>query len=76
MDTGWEVYSKMVLKQLEDLSNSMNGLRQEIQELKSEIAEIRGQQGNVQDLKEWKSKIDEVCSPSQLKDLRQEVDER
>ena len=75
MDTGWEVYSKMVLKQLEDLSNSMNGLRQEIQELKSEIAEIRGQQGNVQDLKEWKSKIDEVCSPSQLKDLRQEVDE-
>ena len=34
MDTGWEVYSKMVLKQLEDLSNSMNGLRQEIQELK------------------------------------------
>ena len=75
METGWEVYSKMVLKQLEDLSNSMNGLRQEIQELKSEIAEIRGQQGNVQDLKEWKSKIDEVCSPSQLKDLRQEVDE-
>ena len=59
MDTGWEVYSKMVLKQLEDLSNSMNGLRQEIQELKSEIAEIRGQQGNVQDLKEWKNKIDE-----------------
>ena len=75
METGWEVYSKMVLKQLEDLSNSMNGLRQEIQELKSEIAEIRGQQGNVQDLKEWKNKIDEVCSPSQLKDLRQEVDE-
>ena len=75
METGWEVYSKMVLKQLEDLSNSMNGLRQEIQELKSEIAEIRGQQGNVQDLKEWKNKIDEVCSPSQLKNLRQEVDE-
>ena len=75
MDTGWEVYSKMVLKQLEDLSNSMNGLRQEIQELKSEIAEIRGQQGNLQDLKDWKNKIDEVCSPSQLKDLRNEVDE-
>ena len=75
MDTGWEVYSKMVLKQLEDLSNSMNGLRQEIQELKSEIAEIRGQQGNLQDLKDWKNKIDEVCSPSQLKDLRNEVDD-
>ena len=42
MDTGWEVYSKMVLKQLEDLGTSMNGLRIEIQELKSEIAELRG----------------------------------
>ena len=75
MDTGWEVYSKMVLKQLEDLGNSMNGLRIEIQELKSEIAELRGKQSNIQDLKEWKGKIDEVCSPSQLKDLKEEVDE-
>ena len=74
MDTGWEVYSKMVLKQLEDLGNSMNGLRIEIQELKSEIAELRGKQSNIQELKEWKGKIDDVCSPSQLKELKEEVD--
>ena len=74
-NSSWEAYSKMVLKQLEDLSTSMNGLRQEIAELKSEIAEIRGQQSNVQDLKDWKNKMDEICSPSQLKDLRDEVDE-
>tara|TARA_B100001094_G_C18158241_1_gene787739 strand:- start:19 stop:342 length:324 start_codon:yes stop_codon:yes gene_type:complete len=71
----WEVYSKMVLKQLEDLGTSMNGLRVEIQELKSELAEIRGQQSNIQDLKDWKNKVDEICSPSQLKDLRDEVEE-
>tara|TARA_B100000287_G_scaffold53026_1_gene46686 strand:+ start:5287 stop:5601 length:315 start_codon:yes stop_codon:yes gene_type:complete len=75
MDTGWEVYSKMVLKQLEDLGNSMNGLRIEIQELKSEIAELRGKQSNIQELKEWKGKIDDVCSPSQLKELKEEVDD-
>tara|TARA_B100000287_G_scaffold434758_1_gene500261 strand:+ start:2099 stop:2434 length:336 start_codon:yes stop_codon:yes gene_type:complete len=77
MDTGssWEAYSKMVLKQLEDLSVSMNGLRQEIQELKSEIAEIRGQQSNVQDLKVWKDKIDEICSPTQLRQLKTDMDE-
>ena len=74
-NSSWEAYSKMVLKQLEDLSSRINGLRQEMQELKSEIAEIRGQQSNVQDLKDWKSKMDEICSPSQLKDLRDEVDE-
>ena len=62
-NSSWEAYSKMVLKQLEDLSLSMNGLRQEIQELKSEIAEIRGQQTNVQDLKDWKMNVDEICSP-------------
>ncbi len=71
----WEVYSKMVLKQLEDLGTSMNGLRLEIQELKSELAEIRGQQSNIQDLKDWKNKVDEVCSPSQLKELRDEVED-
>jgi predicted nucleic acid-binding Zn-ribbon protein len=75
MDTGWEVYSKMVLKQLEDLGTSMNGLRIEIQELKSEIAELRGKQSNIQDLKEWKGKIDDVCSPSQLKNLKEEVED-
>ena len=53
----------------------MNGLRVEIQELKSELAEIRGQQSNIQDLKDWKNKVDEVCSPSQLKELRDDVEE-
>ena len=74
-NSSWEAYSKMVLKQLENLDQSMNGLRQEIQELKAELAEMRGKQSNVQDLKEWKNKIDEVCSPTQLKELRSEVEE-
>jgi signal transduction histidine kinase len=74
-DASWEVYSKMVLKQLEDLSNSMNGLRLEIQELKAEIAELRGKQSNIQDLKDWKNKMDEVSSPSQLKALKDEVED-
>jgi predicted nucleic acid-binding Zn-ribbon protein len=71
----WEVYSMMVLKQLEDLGASMNSLRQEIQELKSELADIRGQQSSIQDLKSWKGKIDDICSPPQLRDLRDEVEE-
>ena len=74
-NSSWEAYSKMVLKQLENLDLSMNGLRQEIQELKAELAEMRGKQSNVQDLKEWKNKMDEVCSPTQLKNLKLEVEE-
>tara|TARA_Y100001937_G_C7001160_1_gene276536 strand:+ start:61 stop:387 length:327 start_codon:yes stop_codon:yes gene_type:complete len=74
-NSSWEAYSKMVLKQLENLDQSMNGLRQEIQELKAELAEMRGKQSNVQDLKDWKNKMDEVCSPTQLKDLKEEVED-
>ncbi len=73
--SSWEAYSKMVLKQLENLDQSMNGLRQEIQELKAELAEIRGQQSNVQDLKDWKNKMDDVCSPPQLRTLKDEVED-
>ena len=75
MEDGWEVYSKMVLKQLEDLSNSMNGLRQEIHELKTEIAELRAKESKVDDIKIWKDKMDEVCSPTQLKTLKEEVED-
>tara|TARA_B100000287_G_scaffold23184_1_gene22717 strand:+ start:4097 stop:4423 length:327 start_codon:yes stop_codon:yes gene_type:complete len=74
-NSSWEAYSKMVLKQLENLDQSMNGLRQEIQELKAELAEMRGKQSNVQDLKDWKNKMDEVCSPTQLKALKEEVED-
>ena len=74
-NSSWEAYSKMVLKQLENLDQSMNGLRQEIQELKAELAEMRGKQSNVQDLKEWKSKMDEVCSPTQLRELKQDTED-
>jgi len=42
MDAGWDVYSKLVLQQLEDLNNGMSHLRSEIQELKTEVAELRG----------------------------------
>ena len=74
-NSSWEAYSKMVLKQLENLDQSMNGLRQEIQELKAELAEMRGKQSNVQDLKEWKNKMDDVCSPPQLRTLKGEVED-
>ena len=74
-NSSWEAYSKMVLKQLENLDQSMNGLRQEIQELKAELAEMRGKQSNVQDLKDWKNKMDEVCSPTQLRNLKEEVED-
>ena len=72
---GWEQHSLMVLKELENLSRSIKDLRDEMQGLKSELLEIRGQQVNILELKEWKNKIDEVCSPTQLAQMKKETED-
>ena len=77
MDTaaGWEVYSKMVLQQLENLNASVTELRNEIQEVKMQIAEVKIQQNSVSELKQWKERIDDIVSPTQLKEMKREVRE-
>ena len=39
------------------------------------IAEIRAREDKVQELVKWKERIDEVASPSQIKDLTKEVED-
>jgi uncharacterized protein YoxC len=72
-DNGWNEYSRMVLKELESLAIGINGLRTEIEGLKREITELRAKEDKVSELVEWKKRVDEVASPSQLKDLQQQV---
>jgi uncharacterized protein YoxC len=63
----------MVLKELESLAIGINGLRTEIEGLKREITELRAKEDKVAEIAEWKRRIDEVASPTQLKDLQQQV---
>lgn len=72
-DNGWNEYSRMVLKELESLAIGINGLRTEIEGLKREITELRAKEDKVAEIAEWKRRIDEVASPTQLKDLQQQV---
>tara|TARA_R100000008_G_C3583385_1_gene170274 strand:- start:1240 stop:1599 length:360 start_codon:yes stop_codon:yes gene_type:complete len=72
---GWGQHSLMVLRELETLSKNIKELRDELQGLKLEIADMRVQKDNVAELKDWKQRIDEVCSPTQLKDLKKEVED-
>jgi predicted nuclease with TOPRIM domain len=65
---GWNEYSRLVLKELETLAKSIEGLRGELQEVKQELAKMQVKEDKVEELKEWKSKIDEIASPSQLKE--------
>ena len=74
-ENGWGEYSKLVLKELETLAKSIEGLRAELQDMKQELAAIRAKEDKVDELRSWKEKIAEVASPTQLKELTTEVQE-
>ena len=71
---GWNEYSKLVLKELETLSDGIESLRGEIQHVKQELTKMQAREDKVDELKAWKEKVDEVCSPSQLKILLDEME--
>ena len=72
---GWNEYSKLVLKELETLAETIKALNGEIQELKQEIARMREREDRVDELRSWKDKIDEISSPTQLQQKFEEVEE-
>ena len=74
-ENGWSEYSRLVLKELETLAGGIEALRQELQDVKQELAAMRVREDKVDDLKVWKEKIDEVASPSQLQVMVKEVEE-
>ena len=71
---GWNEYSRLVLKELETLSDGIEGLSNEIQTVKQEIAKMQVKEDKVDELRVWKEKIDEISSPTQLKTLVDEVE--
>ena len=74
-ESSWGQYSRLVLQQLETLSNGIEALRAELQDVKNQLTELKAKEDRVQDLKEWKEKIDEVASPSQLQTALQEIED-
>ena len=71
----WNEYSRLVLKELEILALGINSLRHEVADLKQEIAELRLKEDKVKELRDWKDKIDDVASPSQLREHIKKIDE-
>ena len=74
-ESSWDQYSRLVLQQLETLSNGIEGLRTELQDVKNQLTELKAKEDRVQDLKDWKEKIDEIASPSQLQNALQDIED-
>ena len=74
-ENGWGEYSRLVLKELETLAKGIDDLRKELQDVKQELAKMQVREDKVDEIKVWKEKIDDVASPTQLKELMKEVDD-
>lgn len=68
-ENGWGEYSKLVLKELETLAAGMASLQKELELVKGELAALKAREDKVQELVQWKQRIDDVASPVQLKEL-------
>lgn len=69
---GWNEYSRLVLKELETLADGVEALQKEVQETRRDIAKIEARESKVDEIKEWKTKMEEVVSPAQLKEIIKE----
>lgn len=72
---GWNEYSRLVISELERLNDGISKLDLEIQYVKREIAELKIKEDAVKELKKWKDSVDEVTSPTQLKETIKDVND-
>ncbi len=71
---GWNEYSRLVLAELEKHSNKLDELSQDMNSLKQDLTKYDQIRDEITELKNWKNNVDEVSSPTQLKELQKEVE--
>ncbi len=75
INSGWEQYSNLVLKQLENLSDGINALRDDLASVKEQLVELKAKEDRLQELKAWKDKVDEIASPRQMSYALKDIEE-
>ena len=68
-----ENYNQLILSQMQSLTQSIEALRGDLQIVRQEITELKAKEDKVVELRDWKQKVDEVASPTQLAKLVKEV---
>ena len=68
-------WTNLVVQQLDALTGGIDGLRTELQDVKNQLIELRAKEDRVQDLKNWKERVDDVTSPAQLRSALQDIED-
>ena len=72
---GWNEWSKHVLLELERLNEKFEAIRTDITKVQNDITKLSTIKSGIEEIREWKKNLDEVVSPSQLKELKDTVQE-
>ena len=72
---GGKNWTNLILQQLETLAGGIDGLRSELQEMRNQLVELRAREDRVQELRNWKERIDDVASPAQLRTAVQDIED-
>lgn len=69
-NNGWNEWSKYVLKELEKLGEICDSLADEINGLNVELTKISGIKHAINELKEWKTNVEETTNLNDLQSLK------
>jgi DNA repair exonuclease SbcCD ATPase subunit len=73
----WGEYSKLVLKELERLNENYDKLRSDMDtkfnELNQKISEVKNIESKVNSNSNWIEKVNDVWSPTQMKEAKDEI---
>ena len=70
---GWNEYSRLVLAELEKLNKKVDDMTLDMNNIRQELTKGEQLKDEIHTLKKWKDNIDEVSSPTQLKETMKEV---
>ena len=68
-------YNQLVLAQLQALSQGIELLRADLQTVKEDLTKLKAREDRIDDLQEWKTRVNEIVSPSQMAQLVADVRE-
>ena len=83
-DNGWSEYGRLVLKELERLNDGQERLREDFdkqfkelnEKITTSVASVNQMENDVKDLKDWKDKVTEVWSTTQMRQGKDEIYEQ
>lgn len=73
----WAAYSKLVLRELEKLNDNYENMRKNFdarfQEMSNVLSDFKSTVKTVDDQKQWIEKVNDVWSPAQMKEAKDEI---